>query len=458
MKKYLLKSLVALAALCLGAMNVAAQNEVGYGSVKMTLVDYSAPDSIYGVLDTISVGYNKAPSVGGTIGFGNTGWGVNKFGIAKADVSAIPGTVQKATLKMKVSGADNRRTTGWGVALTDNEWADDLTYTTAGSWTVSALLNGGTQVWSTTKSMTEFNDVELDVSEAFTGGQASATLIIYQTAAGVCYMTEPVLEVEYEPFEATTTKIDFEDGDVSMFSIFDANRLTITAEDNEANGTKVANFTCVNRNVLPLGLYDFSEQAGQAAMVDVEFDFNMSAIAGHHKITIGDALVHNGNDGGFSVTSKNNYGYGANGAIFYLGADRGNLGGGNENYFKINETPAAASTLDIKADSVFGHWLHAKVTVNVEARVVAYTITRDDIVLYQEAGIPFINDAANNCTEFDVSFSNTGTSYIDNLSITSYKSNAQFADYTIQYVDAEGNQLKDSRGRFCRHHRNLPPG
>ena len=34
---------------------------------------------------------------------------------------------------------------------------------------------------------------------------------------------------------------------------------------------------------------------------------------------------------------------------------------------------------------------------------------------------------------------------IDNLSITNYKSNATFADYTVRYVDANGNEIKPSR-------------
>ena len=105
MKMNLLKSMIALAAFCLGGISAYAQNQVGTGTLKMTVVDYDYPDSIYGVLDTISVGFNKVPEVGGTIKWGNLNYHVDKFGIAKADVSAIPGTVQKATLKMKVSGA-----------------------------------------------------------------------------------------------------------------------------------------------------------------------------------------------------------------------------------------------------------------------------------------------------------------------------------------------------------------
>lgn len=446
--------MVALAAFCLGTQNASAENKVGTAPVKMTFIDQSFPDSINGLCDTIKAGWNRGDivAVGSTIGFGNTGWGANWIGVLKVDVSAIPGTVQKAILKAKVSGSlDSKRNTGWGVALTDNEWAENLTYATAGEWKVSALLNGGTQVWTTSKSSTEFENIELDITDALSGGKSAATLLVYQGvksgnggAAGG-YMTEAYAEIEYEEFEATNQILDFEDGDVSKFVNVNSNRMTIEAVDDDVLNSKVAKFTATNRNALPIGFYDFTELTGKATKVAIEFDFNMSSVAGHSKITIGDALVHNAESGGFNVTSKNNYGYGSNGAIFYMGSDRGNLGGGNENYFKINDTPAAASTLGITADKVFGQWLHAKVVVDVDNKLVSYIISNATETLFQDGGIPFANDAAQGCTEFDVSFSNTGNTSIDNLSITNYKSTAVFADYTIKYVDSEGNEIKDAR-------------
>ena len=458
MRKNLLKTMVALAAVCSWTANAAAEeNPVAEIPVKMTYVGssntYSA-DSIAGVCDTITVGYNKVPTEGSTIGWGNEGWKVNYIGYLYVDASMVPGIIQKATLKAKISNStDLKRNTGWGIGLTDNAWSDQLNYSTTQDWTVSKLLNGGNLVWSTggkTETSTGENawdEVSFDITDALVGSGATgmATLIVFENQPAGGYLTEAVVEAEYEEYESTTTTIDFEDEDVSMFAIAQTNRMTITAVDDATNGTKVANFTCINRNGLPLGLYDFTDLAGKATMVLIEFDFNMGSVAGHHKITIGDALVHNAVSGGFSVGSKNNFGYGANGAIFYLGTDRGNLGGGNENYFKINETPKAASTLDVKADEVFGQWLHAQVLVNVDARKVGYVITKGEEELFAESGLPFINDAANTCTEFDVSFSNTGTSYIDNLEITSFKSNAVFADYTIKYVDANGNEIKDAR-------------
>ena len=454
MKKFYFKSIIALTALFGLGTAATADVMVGKGTVKMTYVDFNFPDSVFGQKDSILVGYNKVPAVGAAVGFGNTGWGCNWIGYVQVDVSNIPGVIQKAVLKAQVSGctapdASKTRNSAWGVALTDAAWSNGLTYNnTNATFLATKILNNGQTVGGTGGHKDNFSDIELDITDAVAGGDASkiVTLMVYETAAEGAYFTTPVVEVEYDPFEATSKTIDFEDDDVSMFGIFDAGRLTIAAEANEEQGSKVAKFTCVNRNALPLGLYDFSEMTKQAALVAFDFDFNIGEVAGHHRITIGDALVHNGQTGGFNVTSKNNFGYGAEGAIFQFGANRGNLGAGNENFFSINDVAKAASTTELKASDVFGKWMHAKVIVNVQARTVSYVIsTKDGEVVFADSGLPFFNENANACTEFDVSFSNTGASYIDNLTITSYKSNAVFADYSVRYIDANGNELKESR-------------
>ena len=449
MKMNLLKSVVALAALCLGTMNVAAQNETTTALLKMTVVDYNKPDSVYGVLDTISVGYNKKPAVGGTVGWGNTGWGVNKFGIMKADVSAVPGTVQKATLKMKVSGADNKRNTAWGVALTDNEWADNLTYTTAGSWTASALLNGGKEVWSSTKLKTEFNDIEFDVSEAFTGGQAGATFIIYQTQAGVCYMTEPELEVEYEPYEATTTKYDFEDGN-KVFT--DDSRITSAIEADATLGSNVLGWTCAKnaQNGYSFSHFDFTSLLNQPALVKVEFDY-YNTKGGRAILNIGDALVRSNTGGSSKVT------YNKTGAIFQIGSDKNNafingINIGQDD--KVISTPIIdeetgeeVGTLETTELGLCDKWLHVLVMINNDAKTVTWVVTDQDEELVHHGTGDFFAEDANEATQIDIFgyINDSHCAMIDNLEITNYKSNAQFADYTIKYVGPDGNEIKDSR-------------
>ncbi len=237
--------------------------------------------------------------------------------------------------------------------------------------------------------------------------------------------------------------LDFEDEDVSMFSIYDANRISVTAVDNEANGSKVANFTCGNANAIALATYDITDITSQAASVKFSFDFNMGEVAGQHRITIGDAKVHTGADGGF--VGKNSWGYGSKGAIFYFGTERGKLNGSaNENYFKILETASAGSLdeLTYKASDVLGVWLHAEIEVDVENKSVSYTISNAAGEMFSDSDLPWASDAATGCTQFDVYFGNTGTTLIDNLVITYVKSSAIFADYKVRYVDAEGNDIK----------------
>ena len=244
-----------------------------------------------------------------------------------------------------------------------------------------------------------------------------------------------------------TKVLDFEDGDVSMFLIPDKNRIAITAVDDAAYG-KVAKFAVTNRNQLPMGYYVFGDLTAKANRVTIEFDFNMQQISGDSRITIGDANVHTPANGGFSVSSRNNTGYGVNGAIFQLGCTRGNAGSGTENYFQINGVAKAANSdaISIKPAEVFGLWLHAKVIVNVDDRLVSYVITKDGAELFSDDELPFFNEQAQKCSQFDVTFSQTGTTYIDNLSIESaIDPSIKYANYTIKYVDPDGNEIMEPR-------------
>ena len=468
MKKYLLKSIVALAALCLGTLDVAAQNETTTVPVKMTYIDYDQPDVAMGQCDTIKVGWNKGNlvAVGSTIAFGNTGWGANWIGVLKVDVSSIPGTVQTAKLVAKVSGSlDNKRTTGWGVAQTDNEWSDDLTYTTAGSWTVSALLNGGVQVWSTSKSATTFDTIELDITDALAGGNPTATLLVYQgivkdnMGAAGGYMTEAAVEVEYEPFEATTTKYDFEDDNVVFSNGTNSGngRVTAAIENDATLGSNVLGWTNASNsgNGYTFSYFDFTNLLDKPALVKVEFDYYNTA-GGRARLTIGDALVR-GTDGHHGKAS-----YNANGAIFCIGSEK--TGNANEAFINGTNLPQADKTVEedildeegnptgekktvTTAYGICNKWLHVTVMANNDTKTVAWAVADQEGNVLYSGNEAFYAEDANECTQIDL-FSYINSSHcamIDNLSITNYKSNAQFADYTIQYVDAESNQLKDSR-------------
>ena len=461
MKKFYLKSIVALTALFgLGTMNVAAQDaeekDLPVLPVKMTYVDQSTPETIIGEVDTIRAGYNKEPNVGGTIGFGNTSWGCNWIGVLQVDATAIPGTITKATLKAKISGStDSKRNTGWGVALTDNAWSNELNYAAVGPWTVAAKLNGGSLVWSTQKAGNVFEEVSFDVTEALQGAgfKGFATLLVYETQAAGGYMTEAEVEVEYDPYEATTTKFDFED-DNKVFA--DDSRITGAIEANEALGSKVLGWTCANnaQNGYCFSHYDFTNVLNNPALVKVEFDY-YNTQGGRAILNIGDAIVR-GNTGGSSKTT-----YNKTGVIFQIGSDKNDA---FINGIVLPQANVVTSTTVTVTDDETGEtseveveetqmglcnrWLHVILMVNNDAKTVTWVV--DD----KESGdnihfgtSPFFAEDANSCTQIDLFgyINNSHCAMLDNLEITNYKSNAVFADYAVKYVDADGNELKEAR-------------
>ena len=453
MRKNLLKTMMALAACCMGFTNVSAENLVGSAPVKMTYIDYDQADVALGQLDTIRAGYNKAAAVGSAIGFGNTGWGENKIGVLKVDVSSIPGTVQKATLKAKISGSsDSKRTTGWGVALTDNEWAADLTYATAGSWTVSALLNGGTQVWTSTKAATVFEEKEWDITEALSGGNATATLLVYETAAAGGYMTEASVEVEYEQFDATTAKYDFEDGE-KIFT--DDSRISSAIEDNADLNSKVLGWTCAERaqNGYSFSHYDFTSLLNQPALVAVEFDY-YNTNGGRAIFNVGDAQVR-GTTGGSSKTT-----YNKTGVAFRIGSDKNNFYI-NDYTLKLadvmetvkvpnEETEDPNDSIEVQQVKEYGFsnkWLHVSVMANIDAKTITWTVTDKDGNVLHQGSEAFYADDAQTISQVDLFgyINNSHCAMLDNLTITNYKSNAQFAEYTVKYVNAADEEIKEAR-------------
>lgn len=450
MKKNLLKTMVALAVFCLGGMTASAQNQTGKGTVKMTYVSGTEADVdvAYGQCDTIKVGYNTAAAVDKPIGLGRAAWGANWIGVLKVDVSAIPGTVQKATLKAKISGSqDSKRGTSWGVALTDNVWSADLTYTTVSTWTVSALLNGGNVVNSSQKSAVVFEDVSWDITEALSSGQAGATLLVYETAAAGGYMTEPEVEVEYEPFEATTTKYDFED-DNKVFT--DDSRITSAIEDDAALSSKVVGWTCAGnaQNGYSFSHYDFTDKLNQPALVGLEFDY-FNTKGARAILNIGDAQVRGTTGGSSKVT------YNKTGVIFQIGSDKNNA---FINGIVIPQSDTETTTTGTDGEgnevqvtnTVLGlcdRWLHVVLMANIDAKTVSWVVTDKEGQLVHSGSSAFFADDANACSQIDLFgyINNSHCAMLDNLTITNYKSNAVFADYTIRYVDVNGNVLKESR-------------
>ena len=198
MKKNLLKTMLVAVAMVMGANTAWADGETT-ANVKMTYVDFNNPDASNGEVTECVGGYNKITAEG-TVGFGNTSWGVNKIIYLQVDASATPGTVMKATLKAEVTGStDSKRTTGWGVGYNASNWSSELTYNTADlSITLCGANSDGDPKWTSTKSSGTWEEKEFDVTSAFTGdADKIVTLIVYELAAAGGNFTNPTVTIQY---------------------------------------------------------------------------------------------------------------------------------------------------------------------------------------------------------------------------------------------------------------------
>lgn len=444
MKKNLLKTMVALAFMALGTANVSAQTETGTALVKMTYISGGDnADTAYGEIpdgEPAYTGYNKIS--GGKVELANAGWGVNNAAILQVDASCIPGVITKATLTADFQQI-GARGMAYGVGYNDSEWSSELTWNTADR---SITLMGATQ--GTSKAT---NDVELsfDITDAMKYDKGYiATILVYNTAAGAGYLKNPEVEVEYEPYEATSTTFTFED-DNKVFT--DDSRITSAIEDNTVLGSKVLGWTCAHnaQNGYCFSHYDFTSLLDKPALVKVEFDY-YNTKGGRAIITIGDALVR-GTTGGSDKVKYNN-----TGAIFRIGSEKETALINGITLLQDDKTttttvtdPDTEEPIEVESTEpgLCNKWLHVTVIVNNDAKTVAWVVTdQDEELIHTGSGKFYANDA-NECTQIDLFgyINDSHCAMIDNLEITNYKSNATFADYTIKYVDANGNEIKEAR-------------
>ena len=111
MKKFNLRSFAAMVLMAVGTVSALAES--ASATVKMTYVDYGNADTSFGIIadgESARSGLNNLS--GGSVGFENTGWGVNYITIMEVDASAVGGTITKATLTADCSGStDSKRAT-----------------------------------------------------------------------------------------------------------------------------------------------------------------------------------------------------------------------------------------------------------------------------------------------------------------------------------------------------------
>lgn len=166
--------------------------------VKMTYVNYSDPDTSYGEIawgNTARSGYNNITN--NTVGFPNTGWGVNYITYLQVDASYVPegAAITGATLTFDQSGAtDGRRTTGVGVGYNASPWSSTMTYNTANK----SITTFGDIQWTSTKSASTFERKSVNILPAFEKDEDNiVTIVLYETAAAGCYIKNPAVAITY---------------------------------------------------------------------------------------------------------------------------------------------------------------------------------------------------------------------------------------------------------------------
>lgn len=246
--------------------------------------------------------------------------------------------------------------------------------------------------------------------------------------------------------DLAVNEVDFNNEELDIneiFKVHDASKMTVSIVDDAEKG-KVASFVRSGSKGKGLACYDFSSQTEDATAVKVSFDFKIPAeILAPSAITIGDATVHNATTG----INDDQYGYTSNGAIFNIGATRGKIGGSNTNYFMINDQPVAVNNnpnYEIEATDIWGKWFHVDLDVNVAERTYTYVVTCGDEE-YFSGEASFLSENALACTQLDVASGNTGTYLIANLKTKKdgKDANLKYANYTISYVDTEGNPVPE---------------
>lgn len=255
MGKLLSKLFLLSSVLLFGTVNAVAEESPA--TVKMTYVNYDAPDTSYGEIaagETAKAGYNKIS--GGAVNFGYTGWKENCITYLQVDASAIEGNITGVTLKFQASGStDNKRATTWGVGYNSSVWSSDMTYNTADR-TITTI--GDTQP-TTTKASTTFEELSFDITAAVNNAENHiATILVYETAAGGGYIKNPSVTVNWTKEAAYDVTFTETNGVAA----------TITVNGNNVtDGTSLVN-----------GTYDFTATAAGYKDYTGQFTVNGAAL------------------------------------------------------------------------------------------------------------------------------------------------------------------------------------
>ena len=235
-----------------------------------------------------------------------------------------------------------------------------------------------------------------------------------------------------------TKTIDFEDGQATFTG---RSRCEVSVIDDADLGSKVLYMKCASNaqngySLANLNLVDLFKTIDRAAKVNVKMKY-WSANGSRAILFLRDATLA-GELGDKTGVAKNKYGNDF--AWFRFGSDKSN---------GFVQNTASSGNLSKCTDQ----WLNLDITVDVEANTVDYTVTTlaGEELFAATADQPYSAQAKASvpakCSQIELwGFINNSSAFkIDDVQITVTASDAQFAAFTVKYVDAEGNEIAAAR-------------
>ncbi len=255
-------------------------------AVNMTYVNYDAPTTSYGLVETAKAGYNKLS--GTTVGFAYTAWATDYITYLQVDLTEFKDEyIAEVILSFDGSGAtDSKRVTSWGIGYNDSEWSSNMTYNSANK----SITTVGDIKYGTVSSSTAYNTFSWDITDICKADEDGIiTFVVYETAAAGGYVKNPKITVSYAATEEAPTNVvegeaetifaqDFEESDFANgWVIATPSRLTAEQSQNGKTGS------CIwLKNVLAAGnngttaTYTIPSNAKYNASDDYTFEFDFA--------------------------------------------------------------------------------------------------------------------------------------------------------------------------------------
>lgn len=396
----------------------------------MTYVNGGATTESYGVVTSAQTGYNKIS--GGAVALANASWGVNNVIFIQVDASAITSDINKVTLSMESSGStDSKRKAGIGVGYNASAWSETLTWDTADR----SITQLGGQLWTTTKSATVFEAMSFDITDAFKDdADKIVTILVYNTEAAGNNIQNVKAEVEYTKADEVLVNYSFDDAEnpVMVADGSNDNRGTCNYDfaspidgakflnvwgENKTNGFKVAtistsDITSNGQWTLEFDWAGYSGangKAGQTKLVDLE---------GNTFFSIDDAA---GWGGTFSLSTGQTV----------------------ECYPCNKETRISANTASVLELKYWHHFTVIGTANGVSVTVEQYGKDESDNIT-KTVVVKNAKASATNVTPASIGLrpGSCGSVAIDNLKLTVGDLKIVSHDYTVKFVDQNGDAVK----------------